>query len=161
MPRKRKFIEMPPEVLEMHKMAAGLNPENTLNQSYFDWYSLNLVQRIEVIKSFFIKHRKLAKTDMLCLIMYDIENNKVRTRIAKYLLRKGCYRVQKSVYLANLNRKMYKDIALTLKEVQEMYDNHDSIFLIPLSVGELHDMKVIGKEVDLDLIMETRNTLFF
>jgi CRISPR-associated protein Cas2 len=38
--------------------------------------------------------------DMIFFVMYDIENNKVRTHIAKFLIRKGCIRLQKSVFIA-------------------------------------------------------------
>lgn len=35
---------------------------------------------------------------MTFFVMYDIENNKVRYQIAKYLERKGCIRVQRSIF---------------------------------------------------------------
>lgn len=98
---------------------------------------------------------------MIYFIMYDIENNKVRTHISKYLLRKGCARVQKSIFLANTSREVYLEISSTIKEVQDLYDNQDSIFFVPVSTDEIKSMKVIGQNVDFDLIMKNKNTLFF
>ena len=40
--------------------------------------------------------------NMLFFVMYDIESNKVRHQVVKYLLRKGCTRVQKSIFLSDL-----------------------------------------------------------
>ena len=107
------------------------------------------------------KNNKIPPENMLFLVMYDIENNKVRTEIAKYLIRKGCIRIQKSVYIANLKRSTYDEINKTLKEIQQMYDNNDSILLIPVSTDEVKAMKIIGQNIDIDLILGNRNTLFF
>lgn len=107
------------------------------------------------------KNNKIPVENMLFLVMYDIENDKVRTEIAKYLIRKGCIRIQKSVYIANLKRTVFDEISKTLKEVQQMYENNDSILLIPVSTDELKAMKIIGQNIDVDLILGNRNTLFF
>jgi len=51
----------------------------------------------------------LVKTnDALQVVHYDIENNKIRNYIAKYLERKGCIRVQKSIFIAESARKKFK-----------------------------------------------------
>jgi CRISPR-associated endonuclease Cas2 len=76
--------------------------------------------------------------------MYDIENNKVRNQIAKYLIKKGCTRVQRSIFLADLNTDTYEMIKSDLTEVQAMYDNHDSILIVPVSMEHIRAMKVIG-----------------
>lgn len=93
--------------------------------------------------------------------MYDIESNKVRTQIAKYLLREGCFRIQRSIFLADLPAEKMDKIRRDLTEVQACYDNHDSILVVPISTDYLQAMKVIGKTIDVDIIMQTRNTLFF
>ncbi len=98
---------------------------------------------------------------MLCFIFYDIENNKVRTKIAKYLLRKGCIRVQKSVFLAQLDRKVFQDIHTTIKKVQDLYENTDSILFLQVAEDELRSMRMVGQNIDTDLIIHGKNTLFF
>lgn len=100
-------------------------------------------------------------SNMLFFVMYDIENNKVRSQIAKYLIRKGCTRVQRSIFLADLNATLYESIKSDLLEVQAMYDNHDSIMIVPISTDNLKSMKVIGQSIDVDIIMKSKNTLFF
>ncbi|MCK9321240.1 MAG: CRISPR-associated endonuclease Cas2 [Bacteroidales bacterium] len=115
--------------------------------------------RIKYLMNFTSQSQK--NSDMIFFIMYDIENNKIRTEISKYLIRSGCYRVQKSIFMAQKNREQYNEICKTLKEVQECYDNSDSIFIVPISTDEIKAMKVLGQNIDFDLIIGNKNTLFF
>lgn len=104
---------------------------------------------------------KYTATDMLFFIMYDIESNKVRREIAKYLEDKGCFRIQKSIFLASHNRSVFEQIKSDLAEVQALYNNHDSIIVCPIATDEIRSMKIIGQNIDLDIITQTKNTLFF
>lgn len=99
--------------------------------------------------------------NMLFFVMYDIESNKVRYQIAKYLLRVGCLRIQRSIFLADLSTDKYDMIRRDLTKVQSLYENHDSILVVPISTDYLQAMKIIGKSIDLDIIMKSKNTLFF
>jgi CRISPR-associated endonuclease Cas2 len=107
------------------------------------------------------EHFKLNPGNMLYFIMYDIENNKVRTLIAKYLINKGCQRVQKSIFFAETKRAVYNEIKKDLVAVQQTYENTDSIFLVPVSTDQLRAMKVIGKNINFDIISGSTNTMFF
>lgn len=99
--------------------------------------------------------------NMLFFVMYDIESNKVRTHVAKYLINQGCTRIQASIFLADTTREKYDKIREDLAEVQACYENHDSILVVPISTDYLKSMKVIGKNINVDIIMRNRNTLFF
>ena len=98
---------------------------------------------------------------MLFFIMYDIENNKVRTSIAKYLEQNACLRVQKSIFFAETKRSVFNQIHSDLKHIQELYDNHDSIFMVPVSTDQVRAMKIIGQNTDFDIVVGNNNTLFF
>lgn len=104
---------------------------------------------------------KRRASNMLFFVMYDIESNKVRRLIAKYLDRKGCTRVQKSIFLADLPTAVYQQIRNDLAEVQACYDNHDSILVVPISTDYLRSMRIIGQNIDIDIITKSKNTLFF
>ena len=99
--------------------------------------------------------------NMLFFVMYDIESNKVRRHIAKYLIQKGCTRIQRSIFLADLSSVLYEEIKKDLAEVQSMYENTDSILIVPISVNYLESMKIIGQNLDIDIIAHKKNTLFF
>jgi CRISPR-associated protein Cas2 len=120
----------------------------------------NLDQRIEKVLHF-VKTQKHIPENMIFMLMYDIENTKIRTNIAKFLIREGCIRIQKSVYLANLPRKKYQEIHQTLKEVQELYENNDSILFLQVPTDALNAMKIIGQQIEFDFITDNKNTLFF
>lgn len=105
--------------------------------------------------------RKKRQDRMLFFVMYDIESNKVRRLVCKYLIREGCSRVQRSIFLADLPIDTYARIKNDLAEIQTLYDNEDSIIVLPVSTDYLRMMKVIGKTIDVDIITHTKNTLFF
>lgn len=100
-------------------------------------------------------------TDMNFMVMYDIENNKVRTEVAKYLIKAGCVRIQKSVYLASMTHARYQEIVNTLTEVQQYYENVDSILILPVNTSDARAMKIIGKDIQVQTIIDKPNTLFF
>lgn len=119
----------------------------------------SLEERIERILG--LLNKSTTATTMLYFIMYDIEDNKVRRYISKYLEKKGCIRLQKSIFLASSERKEFAELCQTLKEVNEVYENHDSIVIAPVSTDEVKAMHIIGKKIDLLLYTDKPNTLFF
>lgn len=98
---------------------------------------------------------------MLFWVMYDITENKVRNQIVKYLKKKGCIRMQKSVFVGNLPSREYQDIVKTLREVNELYENNDSIMIAPIDIDQLRGLHLIGRQQSLHLFLETKSTLFF
>ena len=119
-----------------------------------------LQQRVDAILGI-VHQTKKQGGNMLFFIMYDIESNKVRYNIVKYLERMGCYRIQKSIFLANVSIEKYERIKSDMVEVQSLYDNHDSIIVCPVSSDILRSMKIIGQNINLDVITQNKNTLFF
>lgn len=97
---------------------------------------------------------------MIFLIMYDIESDKVRTEVARYLIKKGAQRIQKSVYLIKHSPSEIQNIYNNLKEVQSLYENSDSIIITPIEVSSLKSMKLIGKNIDIQILIDKPNTLF-
>ena len=108
-----------------------------------------------------IERQKKNRDRMLFFVMYDIESNKVRTLIHKYLKRKGCTPIQRSIFLANTSMDVYEEIKADLVAVQEAYENNDSIIVLPVSSDYLRMMKIIGQKIEVDVITHSRNTLFF
>lgn len=160
MPRKKKppltFVE------EMAKLkAAGLGDNPPPNRSLSDLDELpSLEERLKVLLNI-VKSKKRDASKMLFFVMYDIESNKVRRHVVKYLERQGCSRVQKSIFLADLATAKYEQIKSDLAEVQACYENDDSILVVPISTDYLKAMKVIGQTINVDVITKTSNTLFF
>ncbi|MBC6995255.1 CRISPR-associated endonuclease Cas2 [Neolewinella lacunae] len=103
----------------------------------------------------------IKATNMVYLIMYDITDNKVRREIADYLITAGCTRIQKSVYLIKTANARFEEIHATLRDVNGLYANEDSIILVPVNSSDVRAMKLIGQNVDIQLITDPPNTLFF
>lgn len=137
---------------------SGSPPPNRTGVKLDDLESIE--ERVKRVLNLINDNNRKA-TNMLFFVMYDIENNKVRNYIAKYLLRQGCSRIQKSIFLADLSLSVYEEIKEDLSEVQQTYENNDSIIVVPISTDYLQSMKIIGQNIDIDLITHTRNTLFF
>jgi CRISPR-associated protein Cas2 len=153
MPRK-KVITIAKEEAYRRVHQAGLQPEVPHARA------VNLKSAEEVL-AFLKKLQKKNTKEMICFIMYDIEDNKIRREVAKYLLKKGCQRVQKSVFLGKMDYVIFRDMHQTLREIQEVYENDDSILLVPLSENDLQKMKMIGRNINFELTLGQRNTLFF
>lgn len=119
-----------------------------------------LEERVQDILGLSDNARK-RKDRMLFFVMYDIESDKVRRLVVKHLIREGCTRIQKSIFLADRPVATYNKIKSDLAEVQAVYDNEDSIIVLPVTTDYLRMMKVIGKNIDVDIITHNKNTLFF
>lgn len=100
-------------------------------------------------------------TDMIYLVMYDIESNKVRNLVAKYLISQGCIRIQNSIFIADTTPEQCKSIKHDLAEVQASYDNNDSIIVVPLTMTNVGAMHIIGKSIDLNLVIKKQSAMFF
>ena len=157
MRRKGRYIGENSKLID----GAGLNGSRPIGQTISGLDDLpSLSSRVRQIMDIVLsKKRKVG--NMICFVMYDITSNKVRIQIAKYLLQKGCTRIQKSIFMADLPSEVYEEIGNDLREVQSLYDNNDSILIVPLSEDYARAMRIIGQQVDLDLLMHTKNTLFF
>ena len=161
MPRKKKGPMSIDEILSRIR-EAGLSATNVIKSGREAKNSElePLDARVRQILSLAADHHK-KPNDMLFFVMYDIESDKVRRLVAKYLIRQGCFRIQRSIYLADLPAEKCEAIKSDLSEVQAAYDNSDSIMVVPISTDYLKAMKVIGKALDVNVIMRTQNTLFF
>ena len=81
--------------------------------------------------------------------------------MAKYLLGAGCIRIQKSVYLLRSENARFEEIHTTLYEVNDAYTNEDSIILVPVNASDVRAMRLIGRNIDIKLVTDPPNTLFF
>ena len=144
----RKKKEPPSFVEKMQKFIhAGISGSAVPNRIDNDLDNLSsLEERVSKVLGIVNRSNRSA-TSMLFFVMYDIESNKVRNQVVKYLQRKGCVRVQKSIFLADLEITEYNNIRNDLAEVQAAYENKDSILVVPISSDYLRSMKIIGQKI--------------
>ncbi|HPI69628.1 MAG TPA: CRISPR-associated endonuclease Cas2 [Bacteroidales bacterium] len=159
MPRKKKdtdksFIE----IIRLLQRSAIDIPSGKISNIDTDLSDIDT--RIKNLTKFFEGSRFLKSNEMISFIMYDIEDHRIRRHIARFLLKKGCMRVQKSVFVGRLERKTVREMQEILKEIQAMYENNDSIFFLPAGEENISGMRVIGKNVDFEFAIGNKNTYF-
>jgi CRISPR-associated protein Cas2 len=95
---------------------------------------------------------------MIAWVLYDIEKDKVRNKVAKLCKQTGLYRVQFSVFLGTLERTQ-KD-ALEL-QIEELIDKEkDKVYIFPMSKSELQMTTLLGKAFDKQLVTDEVKALF-
>lgn len=98
---------------------------------------------------------------MFHLLVYDIEDNKIRTHIAKLVERTGGTRIQKSVWILDLTEGKKLNLHRDLCEIQQAYPNQDSILIFPLEKDHISLTLRIGDNEAFEEAVRQINTLFF
>ncbi len=95
---------------------------------------------------------------MIAWVMYDIEDDKVRTKVAKLCKQMGLYRVQFSVFLGSIdaNQKDTLELQITAKIDVEK----DSVYIFPMSKNELQATVLLGKAFDKKMVTDEVKALF-
>jgi CRISPR-associated protein Cas2 len=96
---------------------------------------------------------------MTIWIIYDIENDKARNRVAKYCKQAGLYRVQLSVFLGTVSSNE-KD-ALALQIEQEINVDKDKVYIFPISKDQMQQIVLLGQAFDKKLVTDQVKALFF
>lgn len=98
--------------------------------------------------------------DVMFLVLYDISDEYTRRSVVTYLLREGCLRIQRSVFMGNLPYSRMMSIAKTLKETQAFAHNEDSYIILPLRKESVDAMVVCGDRCNIDMILRRQNVVF-
>jgi CRISPR-associated protein Cas2 len=95
---------------------------------------------------------------MLVWVVYDIVNDRVRTKVAKTCKGYGLYRVQKSAFLGDINRNQVDELVLRCKEITNT--EKDSVYIFPMCEDDFKKVKMIGIPFDKDLVADEVKALF-
>ncbi|KEZ87480.1 CRISPR-associated protein Cas2 [Clostridium sulfidigenes] len=87
---------------------------------------------------------------MLYWVMYDISENRARNTAVKACKNKGLYRVQKSIFLGELNKNQKDELKIIMERLVD--DGTDSIYIFPTSKDYIYDTDIIGNGFDRELI---------
>lgn len=90
--------------------------------------------------------------------MYDIEQDKARTKIAKLCKQAGLYRVQFSVFLGSIERNRLDSLQLQIEEL--INAERDSVYIFPMSKTELQQTILMGQAFDKKLVSDEVKALF-
>lgn len=95
---------------------------------------------------------------MIVWVLYDIEDDKVRTKVAKLCKQAGLYRVQFSVFLGMLDANAKDSLELQIKDLMD--EQKDSVYMFPMSKNELQSTVLLGKAFDKKLVTDEVKALF-
>jgi len=95
---------------------------------------------------------------MLTWVIYDITDDKKRTKVAKVCKNYGLYRVQKSAFLGDMNRNQIDEFVLVCKDLTD--EEKDSVYVFPMCEEDFRKVKMIGIPFDKDLVSDEVNALF-
>ena len=91
-------------------------------------------------------------------VVYDIVENSIRNKIARICLDIGLYRIQKSVFIGNLDANERDSLATMCEEIIDPIV--DSVYIFPMD-SESFKKEIIGQEFDMELVSDKLLTKFF
>ena len=89
---------------------------------------------------------------MLTWIIYDISKDRTRTKIAKRCLDFGLYRVQKSVFLGDIEGNRVEEIILASRELMNL--KTDSIYVFPMCRDDFDRVRIVGQGFDREMVAD-------
>jgi len=95
---------------------------------------------------------------MIAWVLYDIEDAKIRNKIAKLCKQAGLYRVQFSVFLGTLDKHQKDTLELQIETLID--EEKDSVYIFPMSKNELQATSLLGKAFDKKMVTDEVKALF-
>jgi CRISPR-associated protein Cas2 len=101
----------------------------------------------------------MKQNEQLLWVIYDIQKNKSRTKIAKATLEAGLYRVQKSVFLGSINKTRLDELVLRISDLIDK--EKDSVYIFPMCETDFKKTKLLGQAFDKEMVKDEVKALFF
>ena len=95
---------------------------------------------------------------MLVWVMYDIAD-KIRRKAIKICKNVGLYRVQKSIFLGDIEENDFDEVKLRLEDTVDL--KNDSVYVFTMSKKELNKAGLIGQAFDKELVTDEIISKFF
>ncbi|MBC8155508.1 MAG: CRISPR-associated endonuclease Cas2 [Bacteroidetes bacterium] len=96
---------------------------------------------------------------MIVWVLYDIVDDKARTKTAKACMQAGLYRVQFSCFLGSLTLNEKDTLQLKISDL--INEETDRVYVFPMSRGELQQTALLGQAFDKKLVTDEIRALFF
>jgi CRISPR-associated protein Cas2 len=96
---------------------------------------------------------------MIIWVLYDIKNDRNRTKVAKLCKQAGLYRVQFSVFLGSLDAHEKDTLRLQIEDYID--EELDKVYIFPMNKTELQQTELLGQAFDKNLVSDKVRALFF
>lgn len=97
-------------------------------------------------------------TETLVWIVYDITDDRVRSKVAKLSKEAGLYRVQKSVFLGTIERNRLDELHLQIEDLMD--EETDSVYIFPMCEPDFKKVILLGQAFDRKLVTDEVLALF-
>lgn len=94
---------------------------------------------------------------MIVWFLYDIQNDKKRKEVIKIAQANGLTRVQKSVFVGDVNKRRIDLLTNASKKVIDK--NTDSIFIFPIAQDDYDKLVMIGRNFDRSFISNKKGAI--
>lgn len=95
---------------------------------------------------------------MLTWVIYDITDDKTRSKVSKTCKNKGLYRVQKSAFLGALNKNQIDELKMICEDV--INPDSDSVYIFPMCEDDFKKVKLLGNGFDKELVNDKLKSMF-
>ncbi len=96
---------------------------------------------------------------VLTWVVYDIVNDKIRTKIAKECKKAGLIRVQKSIFLGKLESNRFDELSDLCEYLID--EEKGSVYLFPFCQEDFRRIQVLGQGFDKKLVNDEVLSKFF
>jgi CRISPR-associated protein Cas2 len=96
---------------------------------------------------------------MIIWVLYDIKENRARTKAAKLCKKAGLYRVQQSCFLGTLDGVAERD-TLQLQLETLLDEQVDKVYIFSMNRQELQQTVLLGQAFDKRLVTDEIQALF-
>ncbi len=100
----------------------------------------------------------MKKEDQLVWVIYDIQKNKSRTKVAKASLESGLYRVQKSVFLGAINKTQLDELIMRITDLID--EDNDSVYVFPMCEADFKKTRLLGQAFDEEMVTDEVKAFF-
>jgi CRISPR-associated protein Cas2 len=90
--------------------------------------------------------------------MYDVKDDRARTKISKACEKAGLLRVQYSVFLGTLEKSEVDALQIQIEEYINV--ENDSVYIFPMSKDELRQTVLLGQAFDKKFVTDEVTQLF-
>jgi len=92
-------------------------------------------------------------------VIYDISLNKIRNKVIRTCKDIGLYRVQKSVFLGDIEDNDFDELKVKLDD--SIDQESDSVYIFPMNKMELNKAGLLGQAFDKELVSNDIISKFF
>ncbi len=89
---------------------------------------------------------------MLTWVVYDMSKDRTRSKIADRCLDFGLQRVQKSVYLGDLEPKRVDEVIEFSRDLLDL--ETDSVYVFPMCREDFDVVRIVGQSFDRELVAD-------